>query len=48
MQIAFTLVLVILAVLVFIYCIYEVIDIVKELTSEINMRHRRDNKKDKK
>ena len=48
MQIAFTLVLVILAVLVFIYCIYEVIDIVKELTSEISMRHRRDNKKDKK
>ena len=48
MQIAFAIVLVILAVLIFIYCIYEIIDVVKELTSEISMRHRRDNKKDKK
>ena len=48
MQIVFVFLLVILAVLIFVYCIYEIVDIIKELTSDTNMRHRWDNKKNRK
>ena len=45
MNLVFVIMVLILAILTAVYCVYEIIDIFKEMFNEKYMRHRRGNKK---